>query len=117
MSSILVIDDCSERQRVIKVALKEEGYQVIGTANPKIAWERIMNIHLRPDLIIINLENKQYAEILRIIHKAVLNMPVIILYRNKKQLSGLFIYMFWKTVKIPFNPVKLADEARNFFSA
>ena len=110
MAKILLVDDCLERMRFIKVAIEEGGHWISATYNLKIAWERILNVRFRPDLMIVVVENKRHADILKVVHKAVSRMPVIILFREPSQLSGISICDFWKTKRIPFNPIDLAKE-------
>jgi len=114
---IMILDNNTERRKVISVALREKGCKVIEVAEVKIAWEKVINVHQRPQLLIVCLENKQNAEILKVLPKATTSLPVIILYRQKFQIRNIFILETWKEIMIPFNPMKLTEEVLEMISS
>ena len=112
MSRIMIIDENEYRRQVIRIALEEEKYQVIVANDLSEAWTRIMNVQLRPDLILLSLEKYENRHILRVLAKGFPDLPVIILSRHQNQAGKINWQKNWHFVKIPFNPMALSDLAR-----
>ncbi|MDZ7798946.1 MAG: hypothetical protein U5L76_05110 [Patescibacteria group bacterium] len=111
MAKIQIVENNFERQKVLKVAFQEEGNKVSLPSNLSSAWTEIMNINLRPELIIISLENNKHKFILRLLAKSFPNLPAIILYRIRNQYQDLDLQENWHLFKMPFNPMSLAKWA------
>jgi len=116
MKEIQIIENSSEREKVLKVVFQEEGYKINIPGSLSEAWTDIMNINLRPELVIISLQDLKNKFILRLLSKAFPNLPAIILYRHKDQYQDLNLQENWHLVKIPFNPTALVEWVERILS-
>ncbi|MFH1367038.1 MAG: response regulator [Patescibacteria group bacterium] len=114
MLKILVIEEDSERQHILKAVLMSNHYELVESADPGIAWTKLLAGEKMPDLIICSYPQAGLSEFLQKKHGQRISskIPIIFLMKEEEKSNPEEIrrgpkHPYWFYLAIPFNPSSL----------
>lgn len=90
---IMIVDDEKDILYLLRILLEKEGYEVIEAQNGKIAYQKLIEQNISPDLIILDVmmpEMDGYTLETKILESETLSKIPVIILTAKGQMKDLF---------------------------
>lgn len=122
MVTILLIENDSERQHILATVLETEGYSLVVSSNPDIAWVKMVAWENPIDLVLCSSPQERLAEFLKrkYAEKRFCRIPVIFLLKeekyNQEERQRLPRHQNWAYLPIPFSLHRLLKEMEDLLT-